>query len=167
MTAEKTAPKRASKQEQETKKELARLYYFQGMQQDAISEKIGVSRNTVSRWALDGQWHAKRTAVAVTRPEIVTKTLSLIGRLIDKLYEEADMDLADVGRVVDQLCKLSATIERIDKKASVVDAIETFTALNKWLEARMSWDKNVTPEFVSTLVHYQDLFISEQVKAPK
>ena len=74
------------------------------------------------------------------------------------------MDLVNVGRIVDQLCKLSATIERIDKKANVVDAIETFTALNKWLEMRMEWDKQITPEFVSTLAHYQDLFISEQVK---
>ena len=167
MSEIKPAPKRATKQEQETKRELARLYYFQGMQQEAIAAKIGISRNTVSRWALEGDWHAKRTAVSVTRPEIVTKTLSLIGRLIDKLNDEAEMDLVNVGRIVDQLCKLSATIERIDKKANVVDAIETFTALNKWLEARMTWDKKLTPEFISTLVHYQDLFISEQVKQPK
>lgn len=153
-----------TKKETEAKKELARLYYFQGDTQEMIATKVGVSKNTICRWVEQGGWAQKRAAKSITRPEIVTKTLSLIGRLIDKLYQETDMDLADVGRVVDQLCKLSATIERIDKKASVVDAIETFTALNKWLESRMAWDKNITPEFVSTLAHYQDLFISEQVK---
>lgn len=153
-----------TKKETEAKKDLARLYYFQGETQEVIAQKVGVSKNTVCRWVEQGGWSEKRAAKSVTRPEIVTKTLSLIGRLIDKLNQEADMDLVNVGRIVDQLCKLSATIERIDKKANVVDAIETFTALNKWLEMRMEWDKQITPEFVSTLAHYQDLFISEQVK---
>lgn len=154
-----------TKKETEQKKELARLYYFQGDRQDMIASKVGVSRNTICRWVEQGGWAQKRAAQSITRPEIVTKTLSLIGRLIDQLTNDTDMELTDVGRVVDQLCKLSATIERIDKKASVVDAIETFTALNKWLESRMEWDKDITPEFVSTLAHYQDLFISDQVKS--
>lgn len=154
----------ASRKDLETKKDLARLYYMQGEIQEVIADKVGVSRNTISRWAEQGGWSTKRAAVSITRPEIVTKTLSLIGRLIDKLNSETDLDLVDVGRIVDQLCKLSATIERIDKKANVVDAIETFTALNKWLESRMEWDDELTPEFMRTLARYQDLFISEQVK---
>ena len=154
----------ARRKDLETKKDLARLYYMQGEIQEVIADKVGVSRNTISRWAEQGGWCTKRAAVSITRPEIVTKTLSLIGRLIDKLNSETDLDLVDVGRIVDQLCKLSATIERIDKKANVVDAIETFTALNKWLESRMEWDDELTPEFMRTLARYQDLFISEQVK---
>lgn len=154
----------ATKKENETKKDLARLYFMQGETQEAIAHKVGVSRNTICRWIEQGGWETKRAATSITRPEIVTKTLSLIGRLIDKLNEQDSMDLSDVGRVVDQLCKLSATIERIDKKANVVDAIETFTALNKWLESRMEWDKDITPEFVRMLAHYEDLFISDQVK---
>lgn len=154
----------ATKKELEQKKDIARLYFMQGEQQNTIADRVGVSRNTVSRWAEQGGWEEKRAAMSITRPELVTKTLSLISRLIDKLNADTELDLVDVGRIVDQLCKLSATIERIDKKASVVDNIETFTALNKWLEARMEWDKEVTPEFMRMLTHYQDLFISEQVQ---
>ena len=135
----------ANRKDLETKKDLARLYYMQGEIQEVIADKVGVSRNTISRWAEQGGWSTKRAAVSITRPEIVTKTLSLIGRLIDKLNSETDL-------------------ERIDKKANVVDAIETFTALNKWLESRMEWDEELTPEFMRTLARYQDLFISEQVK---
>ena len=140
----------ANRKDLETKKDLARLYYMQGEIQEVIADKVGVSRNTISRWAEQGGWSTKRAAVSITRPEIVTKTLSLIGRLIDKLNSETDLDLVDVGR--------------IDKKANVVDAIETFTSLNKWLESRMEWDEELTPEFMRTLARYQDLFISEQVK---
>ena len=65
---------------------------------------------------------------------------------------------------MDQVSKLAAAIERIDKKANVIDAIEVFTALNRWLEARMEWDKQVTPELLAQISYYQDLYISEQVK---
>lgn len=155
-----------TKKELENKKELARLYYMQGETQESIAAKIGCSKNTVGRWVEANGWAEKRAGMNITRPEIVTKTLRVINNLVDKLYAE-DTDLTDVGKIVDQLCKLAAIIERIDKKATVVDAIEVFTSLNKWLEARMQWDKNITPELISTLAHYQDLYVSEMVANKK
>jgi hypothetical protein len=44
----------------------------------------------------------------------------------------------------------------------VIDAIEVFGALNKWLEERSQWDDKITPELLKTFWYYQDLFISEQ-----
>lgn len=153
----------ATKKEQEQKRELARLYYMQGESQKSISEKVGVSAVTLGKWVEQGGWKEKKAGMNVTRPEIVNKNLVLISRLLDRLNSE-DIDLKDVGKIVDQVSKLAAAIERIDKKANVIDAIEVFTALNRWLEARMEWDKNVTPELLAQISHYQDLYISEQVK---
>jgi len=153
----------ATKKELEQKKELARLYYMQGENQKAIAEKVGVSEVTLSRWADAGGWKEKRAGVNITRPEIVNKNLILISKLLDKLNDE-EIDLKDVGKIVDQVSKLAAAIERIDKKANVIDAIEVFTALNKWLEKRMEWDQNVTPELIAQFERYQDLYISEQIK---
>lgn len=153
----------ATKKELEKKKELARLYYMQGESQKSISTKIGVSGVTVSRWAAIGAWESKRAGINVTRPEIVNKNLVLISKLLDRLNEE-EIDLKDVGKIVDQISKLAAAIERIDKKANVIDTIEVFTALNKWLELRMQWDYNITPELLRQFDYYQDLYISEQLK---
>jgi uncharacterized protein YjcR len=145
------------------KRELARLYYMQGEQQDIIASKVGVSANTIGRWVKDGDWAAKRAGINITRPEIVNKNLVLVSRLLDKL-NESDIDLSNTAKIVDQICKLTAAIERIDKKASIVDAIEVFTALNHWLIKRMEWDNDITPELLRTIEHYQDLYISEHVK---
>lgn len=153
----------ATKKEQEQKRELARLYYMQGDSQKSISEKVGVSAVTLGKWVEQGGWKEKKAGMNVTRPEIVNKNLVLISKLLDRLNSE-DIDLKDVGKIVDQVSKLAAAIERIDKKANVIDAIEVFTALNRWLESRMEWDKNVTPELLAQISHYQDLYISEQVK---
>lgn len=105
----------------------------------------------------------KRASLNVTRPEIVNKNLMLISKLLDKLNSE-DVDMHDIGKIIDQISKLAAAIERIDKKANVIDAIEVFTSLNKWLEQRMEWDKEITPELLQTINRYQDLYINEQVK---
>ncbi len=153
----------ATKKELEQKKELARLYYMQGESQKVIADKVGVSVVTLSKWVDTGGWKEKKAGMNVTRPEIVNKNLVLISRLLDRLNAE-DIDLKDIGKIVDQVSKLAAAIERIDKKANVIDAIEVFTALNRWLEARMEWDKQVTPELLAQISHYQDLYISEQLK---
>lgn len=152
-----------TKQETEQKKELARLYYMNGESQKSIAQKTGVSEVTIGRWVEKEGWKMKRASLNVTRPEIVNKNLMLISKLLDKLNSE-DVDMRDIGKIIDQISKLAAAIERIDKKANVIDAIEVFTSLNKWLEQRMEWDKQITPELLQTINRYQDLYINEQVK---
>ena len=133
---------------------------MQGEDQKTIAVKVGVSETTLSRWATAGAWTEKRAGINITRPEIVNKNLVLIAKLLDKLNSE-DVSLADVGKIVDQISKLAAAIERIDKKASAVDAIEVFIAMNKWLESRLVWDKNITPQFMDTFSKYQELYVNE------
>ncbi|MDD4142962.1 MAG: terminase [Bacteroidales bacterium] len=152
----------ATKAEMENKKELARLYYLQGETHKSIAAKTGVSEVTIGKWVDKGGWEAKRAGINVTRPEIVNKNLVLISKLLDRLNEE-EIDLKDVGKIVDQISKLAAAIERIDKKANVIDAIEVFTALNKWLEQRMQWDDKITPELLRQFNYYHELYISEQI----
>lgn len=154
---------KVTKQETEQKKELARLYYMNGESQKSIAQKTGVSEVTIGRWVEKEGWKMKRASLNVTRPEIVNKNLRLISKLLDKLNSE-DVDMHDIGKIIDQISKLAAAIERIDKKANVIDAIEVFTSLNKWLEQRMEWDKQITPELLQTINRYQDLYINEQVK---
>lgn len=151
-----------SKKELEQKKELARLYFMQGESQKIIAGKVNTSENTISRWVDKGDWEKKRAGSMVTRPELVNKNLMYINKLLDKLNEE-EVQLNDVGKIIDQICKLTASIERIDKKANVIDAIEVFTSLNKWLEARMAYDKDITPDLLKAFNHYQDLYITEQI----
>lgn len=152
----------STKKELEQKKELARLYYMQGENQKSIASKVNVSENTIGKWVEKGNWEKKRAGNMVTRPEIVNKNLILIAHLLDKL-NDSDIDIKDVGRVVDQISKLAAAIERIDKKANVIDSIEVFTSLNKWMEERMAFDKDITPDLLKAINHYQDLYITEQI----
>lgn len=148
--------------ETERKKALARTLYMAGKEQTEISEQIEVSRQTLTRWAKEGGWKETRAATNVTRPELVNKLLRTIDRLITQVNESEDPDLmAGLG---DKLAKMSSVIEKLDKKANVVDAIEVFMAFSKWMEFRAKTDENITPQLLKTFNHYQDLFICEKMQ---
>lgn len=150
-----------SKADIEKKKELARTLYLSGMGQNEIAEKIDVSRNTISKWCNAEGWKEARAAKSITRPELVNKLLLTIDTLITQVNESDDPTL--IAGLGDKLAKLSAVIEKLDKKANVVDAIEVFMAFSKWIEYRSTIDPEVTPELIKAINKYQDLYITEQM----
>lgn len=152
---------RMTKADTEKKKSLARSLYLAGMEQTEIAEKVDVSRVTISKWCNADGWKEARAAKSVTRPELVNKLLLTIDTLITQVNASNDATL--IAGLGDKLAKLSAVIEKLDKKANVVDAIEVFMAFSKWIEFRSAVDPEVTPELIKAINKYQDLYISEQM----
>lgn len=150
-----------TKQESENKKSLARQLYLSGLEMNDIADKIGTSRATVSRWCAADGWKEARAAKNITRPELVNKLLGTINTLIDQVNESKDPGL--IAGLGDKLAKLSSVIEKLDKKANVVDAIEVFMAFSRWLEYRSITDPEVTPELIKVINRYQDKYIIEQM----
>lgn len=150
-----------TKAEIEKKKSLARNLYMSGMDQAEIAEQLGVSRVSVSHWSKAEGWAETRAAKNITRPELVNKLLRTIDSLIDKVEESGDPTL--IGSMADKLSKLSSTIEKLDKTANVVDAIEVFMAFNKWLEYNRQFDPDITPELIKTINKYQNRFLMEKM----
>lgn len=145
----------------EEKKEYARALYMLGEQQNAIAEKTGISKQTVSKWVADGGWAEIRTAQRVTRPEIVNNLLRALQSEVDRLHAETDPKM--ISGAADKLSKIAATIEKLDKQVSVVDAIEVFMAFGKWINHRKRTDRELTPELVKAINRYQDIYITEQI----
>ena len=152
-----------TKAEIENKKSLARALFLSGMEQTEIADKVGVSRVTVSKWCVADSWKEARAAKSITRPELVNKLLVTIDRLIEQVNASDDPSLA--AGLADKLSKLSAVIEKLDKKANVIDAIEVFIAFSRWLEFRAATDPEVTPELIKTINRYQDKYIIESMGA--
>lgn len=151
------------KEEIEKKKSLARVLYLSGIEQKEIADKVGVSAVTVSKWSTDGKWKEARAAKNITRPELVNKLLLTIDKLIEQVNESEDA--AMIAGLGDKLAKLSAVIEKLDKKANVVDAIEVFMAFSKWLEFRSQNDPELTPDLIKAINKYQDKYIVEAMGA--
>lgn len=163
LFSNKFAPKsnRMNKAELENKKSLAKTLYLSGMEQQEIAQKTGISKVTISKWCNTEGWKESRAARNITRPELVNKLLLTIDNLIEQVNSSKDPGL--IASLGDKLAKLSSVIEKLDKKANVVDAIEVFMAFNKWLEFRSQTDPKLTPELRKAINKYQDLFIVEKM----
>jgi len=145
------------KSEIENKKSLARTLFLNGLEQTEIAEKIGVNKNTVSKWCVSESWKEQRAATQITRPELVNKLLTTIDIMLTQIQESNNTDL--IASVPDKLAKLAAVIQKLDKKANTVDAIEVFMAFSRWLEFRSTTDPEVTPELIKAFNKYQDKYI--------
>jgi transcriptional regulator with XRE-family HTH domain len=145
--------------ETNNKKELARALYMSGATQEEIADKVGVARVSISRWANAEGWKEVRAARSITRPELVNKLLVTI----DKLIEQASQEDSDASGLADKLAKFASVIQKLDKKANVVDAIEVFMAFNKWLEFRAADDPEITVELRKAINKYQDRFLLENM----
>lgn len=152
-----------TKAEIENKRALARALFLSGMELSEIADKVGVSRVTLSKWCAAEAWKEARAAKSITRPELVNKLLLTIDRLIEQV--NASEDPALIAGLGDRLAKLSAVIEKLDRKASVIDAIEVFMAFSKWLEFRSASDPDVTPGLIKAINKYQDKYIIESMGA--
>ena len=149
-----------TKKESEQKRSMARTLYMSGMAMETIAENTGVSRATISRWCADGGWANARAAQNITRPELVNKLLRAINDLIDNVNASGNPEsIAGLG---DKLAKLSAVIEKLDRKTHIVDTVEVFMAFSRWLEFRSQQkDSDVTPELFKQINRLQDAYISE------
>lgn len=142
-------------------KELARIMYMSGQTITDISESIEVSRVTVTKWCKEGMWNQQRTAMSVTRPELVNKILEAISTLLNEATELKTAK--EMSGFCDQLIKLSAAATKLDdKKTDIVSTVDICIAFGRWIEARMSMDKEVTPELVKLINKYQNLYLNER-----
>ena len=153
-----------TKAETEKKKSLARSLYLAGMEQNEIAEKVDVSRVTISKWCNAEGWKESRAAKNITRPELVNKLLLTIDKLITEVNESEDPSL--IAGLGDKLAKLSSVIEKLDKKANVIDAIEVFMAFNRWIQDQASYDPEITPELIKAINKYQNKFLMERMQNP-
>lgn len=149
-----------AKKDLDNKKELARILYMSGAPQQEIADKVGVSRVTVNRWVGEGSWKEQRAAKAVTRPELINKLLHSIDRMLEQATQSQGPEaLAGLG---DKLAKVASAIDKLDKKANVVDTIEVCIAFGRWVEHRVGTDKELTPELAKLINRLQDTYINEQ-----
>ena len=153
-----------TRKDTEKRKSLGRSLYLSGMEQTEIADKLGVSRVTISKWCTAEGWKEARAAKNISRPELVNKLLLTIDAMIENVNKSEDPTL--IGGLADKLSKLSATIEKLDKKANVIDAIEVFMAFNRWIQDQASFDPEITPELIKAINKYQNKFLMERMQNP-
>lgn len=149
-----------TKKDNENKRELAKMLYVGGSEVAEIAERVGVSRQSVSAWINKNGWKELRAARSITRPELVNKLLVTINNLIEDV--NTGDDPTSVGGLADKLVKLSSVIERLDKKANIVQTVDVFMAFSDWVEYQAKSDPEVTVAFMKVLNRLHNEFLLER-----
>lgn len=149
-----------TKKDNENKRELAKMLYVGGSEMAEIAERVGVSRQSVSAWINKNGWKELRAARSITRPELVNKLLVTINNLIEDV--NTGDDPTSVSGLADKLVKLSSVIERLDKKANIVQTVDVFMAFSDWVEYQAKSDPEVTVAFMKVLNRLHNEFLLER-----
>lgn len=147
-----------TRKELEAKREHARLLYMQGVEQKTIAEATNTSQQTISKWVKEGNWQTLRAGQQVTRTELVNKILGSIDTMLTEAQSNGDPNL------IAKLHKTVRILNSLDKKATVVDAIEVFMQFGRWLTDKAMHDRLLTAELIKTINKYQNDYINEQVQ---
>lgn len=149
-----------TKKDNENKRELAKMLYVGGSEVADIAERVGVSRQSVLAWINKNGWKELRAARSITRPELVNKLLVTINNLIEDV--NTGDDPTSVSGLADKLVKLSSVIERLDKKANIVQTVDVFMAFSDWVEYQAKSDPEVTVAFMKVLNRLHNEFLLER-----
>ncbi|MEO2080615.1 MAG: phage terminase small subunit-related protein [Leeuwenhoekiella sp.] len=98
------------------------LYISTDKTQKEISDIVGVTEATLSRWKLDGDWELAKQAQTITANNIITN-------LYQKAYELSTADVIDA----DKMIKIANSIEKLsNKQVTISNIINVFKEFTSW-----------------------------------
>jgi DNA mismatch repair protein MutH len=139
---------------QHQKAEVSRtLYLMTDKTQKEICEVVGWTEKTFTDQKRKGKWDEMKDTKSLTRQQIITILHGQTLKLIEGANEENRLLSA---KEIDSIAKLTASIDKLEKKATIETFIEVFEEYNKWL-------MNVQPDFAQQNNLYQDSFIHSKI----
>lgn len=139
----------------EQKKELARELYLQGSFTFAeIADKVGSTRQTVSRWAEAGKWEDLKVYMTVGKD-----------RVLRGFYQQLnDIQTAILSREPDKRIASSTEADRQVKLASAIKKLENDCGITGLIDAGIrfcNYMRTVDVEEAKKVAKYWDIFLTE------
>lgn len=144
------------------KKETAKALYLRGIPTERILELTGVVRQTLSRWVNSEGWKELRAAHSITRDELTRKLMGVAGQAIDDPEKYAQNK-----KLADDLVKIMAAIEKLDKTTNVIHYVEAFINFENWLLEHAADYPELPPGIVHKLHQAFDDFVTPLLTAKR
>jgi len=141
-------------------KEVAQILFLQGYKQKEISEKMGISQQSLTRWVKDGHWDTLKTSLLTSKNERISELYAELAELNLKIKSKeegnrfADSKEADIRR------KLIADIADLEQKYNIGQTTVIARDFVMFI-------KEVEYDFAEKATEYFDLFINHLINKQK
>lgn len=140
------------------KKDIAKSLYLNGsFTQEEIAEKVGTTRQTVSRWVKQGAWDELKASLTITPAQILAGLNRQIVEINNNINQREEGKRFATVPEADTLAKLASAIKKIEQDVGIADIVDVGIRFTNWLRAL---DLDMAKKFSQLL----DAFIKEQMK---
>lgn len=139
------------------KKEWAlSLFIKDNLTQAEIAEKVGVSRQTVNRWASAEKWEERRVGVTMTREQQIGNLYKQIAEINRVIASRPEGQRFATAAEADSITKLTTAIKKLETDAGIADIISVGIKFINWLRP---YDLDKSKEFLKLW----DAFIKDNI----
>jgi len=123
------------------------LFIRAGLTAKDISEQLGVSEQTLTKWKKKGNWESRKQ-------EISTSPLKIKELLLSEAHKIAGGEISTIDS--DKLSKIMAAIDRLDKRISVRVVMDVFREFDNYMA-------EVEPKKALEFTKYHKLFLQHRI----
>ncbi|MBE6234761.1 MAG: hypothetical protein E7112_00830 [Bacteroidales bacterium] len=155
----------------EQKKSLAKELYIQGTYTYAeIAEKVGSTRQTISKWAEAGKWDELKTYATAGKDRILKNIYLRIEQLTQKTLDwerivkehngnvpAALMIMAPSKGQADEIIKLSAAAKKLESEMNIAGLVDAGIGFCNFM-------RTIDLDEAKKIAKYWDMFLTDQMK---
>lgn len=139
-------------------KECAKSIYLSTNESiDEIAAKVGVTRQTVSRWIKQEGWDGVKSAQDKTPEEFINEWSAQIAEINRNIVEREEGKRFATPAEADAMRKLQMNIKEMKRSISLTDTIEV-------LKKFIAWLRIIDAEEAKRFSGYFDAYIKDQLK---
>lgn len=139
------------------KKDYARtLYLKENLTQQEIAERVGVARQTLSRWITAEKWEELRCSILQTSQHRIAEINQQIAEINRQIKEREPGKRFATAAEADTITKLVNAVKKLENETSISDIITVGMEFCDWLRPQ-------DPDKAKEIVKLFDKFIKDKL----
>ncbi len=98
-----------------------------------IAERVGVSRQSLSKWVKQGKWEEEKTGMTLTREQQVTNLYNQVAEINRLIASRPDGKRFATSSEADVLVKLGSAVRKLETEVGIADIISVCTGIVEWI----------------------------------
>lgn len=128
------------------------MYIHENRTQQEIADAIGVTRQTVIRWAKLDKWDEMKVSITMTREAQIKNTYRQLSEINQRILDRKEGERFATSKEADTIAKLTDSIKKLETEIGIHDVVSV-------AERFIGWLRPIDIELTKTFVSLFDKFI--------